>query len=64
MCWSEFIQEHNPLDLVIAVYHAPMVLTREDARLAGPLAAIRKASAERIGSRPVAGQAANPASVQ
>jgi hypothetical protein len=33
---------------VIAVYHAPMVLTREDARLAGPLAAIRKATAERI----------------
>jgi mannan endo-1,4-beta-mannosidase len=54
MCWSEFIQEHNPFDLVIAVYHAPMVLTREDARLAGPLAAIRKATAERIGGAPEA----------
>jgi mannan endo-1,4-beta-mannosidase len=49
MCWSEFIQEHNPLELVNAVYHAPQVLTREDARLAAPLAAIRKATAERLG---------------
>jgi len=48
MCWSEFIQEHNPLELVNAVYHAPQVLTRDDARLAEPLAAIRKATAERL----------------
>jgi mannan endo-1,4-beta-mannosidase len=64
MCWSEFIQEHNPLDLVIAVYHAPMVLTREDARLGGPLAAIRKATAERIASAPTAAPAAIPAPAQ
>jgi mannan endo-1,4-beta-mannosidase len=63
MCWSEFIQEHNPLDLVIAVYHAPLVLTREDARLAGPLAAIRRATAERIASAPTAAPAAIPAPV-
>jgi mannan endo-1,4-beta-mannosidase len=63
MCWSEFIQEHNPLDLVIAVYHAPQVLTREDARLAGPLAAIRRATAERIASAPTAAPAAIPAPV-
>ena len=44
MCWSEFIQGHNSLELVNAVYHAPQVLTRDDPRLAGPLAAIRKAS--------------------
>ena len=61
MCWSEFIQEHNPLDLVIAVYHAPMVLTREDARLAGPLAAIRKATAERIGDTSEAAPGGSPA---
>jgi mannan endo-1,4-beta-mannosidase len=61
MCWSEFIQFHNPLDLVIAVYHAPMVLTREDARLAGPLAAIRMATAERISGGPEATPAAIPA---
>jgi mannan endo-1,4-beta-mannosidase len=54
MCWSEFIQEHNPVDLVNAVYHAPMVLTRDDARLAGPLAAIRKATAERLRNTPEA----------
>ena len=61
MCWSEFIQEHNPLDLVIAVYHAPQVLTREDARLAGPLAAIRKATAERTAGAPEAAPGGIPA---
>jgi mannan endo-1,4-beta-mannosidase len=61
MCWSEFIQEHNPLDLVIAVYHAPQVLTREDVRLAGPLAAIRKATAERIGGTSEAAPGGSPA---
>ena len=54
MCWSEFIQEHNPLELVTAVYNAPQVLTRGDARLAGPLAAIRKATADRLGAAPEA----------
>jgi mannan endo-1,4-beta-mannosidase len=42
MAWSEFIQIHNPPELVNAVYHAPQVLTRDDPRLAVPLAAIRK----------------------
>jgi hypothetical protein len=41
-----------------------MVLTREDARLAGPLAAIRKATAERIASEPTAAPAAIPAPAQ
>ncbi|HEY1254054.1 MAG TPA: glycosyl hydrolase [Terracidiphilus sp.] len=50
MCWSEFIQEHNPVDLVNAVYHDPQVLTRDDPRLAAPMAAIRKATAERAAS--------------
>ncbi len=62
MCWSEFIQDHNPLDLVNAVYHAPQVLTREDARLAAPLAAIRKATADQIDVAPGAAPAATPAS--
>lgn len=62
MDWSEFIQEHNPLDLVNAVYHAPQVLTRDDARLAAPLAAIRKATADRLAIAPEAGPAA-PAAV-
>ncbi|MGA3343759.1 MAG: glycosyl hydrolase [Terracidiphilus sp.] len=54
MCWSEFIQKGNPLDLVNAVYHAPQVLTRDDVRQAAPLAAIRKATAERISVAPEA----------
>ncbi len=61
MCWSEYIQEHNPLDLVNAVYHAPQVLTRDDARLAAPLAAIRKATADRIGAASEAFPGAIPA---
>jgi mannan endo-1,4-beta-mannosidase len=61
MAWSEYIQTENPLDLVNAVYHAPQVLTREDARLAGPLAAIRKATAERAAVAPEAGPASRTA---
>ena len=64
MVWSEFIQEHNPLDLVNAVYHDPQVLTREDPRLAGPLAAIRKGTAERQSGAPQAAPAASPVPVQ
>ena len=48
MCWSEIIQRGNPLDKVIAVYHAPRMINRDDPRLAVPLAAIRKATADRI----------------
>ncbi len=67
MCWSEWIQKGNPLDLVNAVYHAPQVLTRDDTRLAAPLAAIRKATADRLGVAPQAAPAAlgaNPAPSQ
>jgi mannan endo-1,4-beta-mannosidase len=64
MDWSEIIQRGNPLELVNAVYHAPQVLTRDDPRLAGPLAAIRKATAERLGAAPEAAPAANPAPAQ
>jgi len=64
MCWSEYIQEHNPLDLVNAVYHDPQVLTRDDPRLAGPLAAIRKGTADRQSAAPQAAPAASLAPVQ
>jgi mannan endo-1,4-beta-mannosidase len=57
MCWSEFIQEHNSLDLVNAIYHDPQVLTRDDPRLALPLAAIRKATEDRLVAAPGAGSA-------
>jgi len=61
MAWSEFIQTGNPLDLVNAVYHAPQILTREDARLAAPLAAIRKATTESLGAAPEAASGVTPA---
>jgi len=49
MDWSEWIHSANPLELAKAVYHDPRVLTRDDPRLAGPMEAIRKATAERTG---------------
>jgi mannan endo-1,4-beta-mannosidase len=61
MDWSEFIQLHNPPELVNAVYHAPQVLTRDDPRLAAPLAAIRKTTVERVAATPLG---ATPAMVQ
>lgn len=54
MDWSEFIQQANPLSLVKSVYDDPRVLTRDDARLAGPMAAIRAATEERTGGAPEA----------
>ncbi|MGD0832195.1 MAG: glycosyl hydrolase [Terracidiphilus sp.] len=61
MVWSEYIQMHNQLDLVNSVYHAAQVLTRDDPRLAGPLTAIRKATADR---QIIAAPAAVPALTQ
>jgi hypothetical protein len=45
MDWSEFIQDANTVAQAKALYSAPRVLTRDDPRLAGPMAAIRKATA-------------------
>jgi len=52
MAWSEFIQMGNPLDMANAAYHGPRSLNRDDPRLAGPMEAIRKATAERTGGAP------------
>jgi mannan endo-1,4-beta-mannosidase len=49
MVWSEFIQKANPEELSNAVYHLPQALNRDDARLAGPMEAIRKATAASLG---------------
>jgi mannan endo-1,4-beta-mannosidase len=48
MCWSDIVERGNPLDALRATYTAPDVLTRDDPRLSGPMAAIRKASAEPV----------------
>jgi mannan endo-1,4-beta-mannosidase len=64
MGWSEFIQQHNPLELVKSVYNDPQVLTREDPRLAAPLAAIRKATAEHMAAAPEPAPAAPSAPQQ
>jgi mannan endo-1,4-beta-mannosidase len=47
MTWSEFIHSGNTLEQANAIYHSPRVLNRDDPRLAGPMEAIRKATAER-----------------
>jgi mannan endo-1,4-beta-mannosidase len=46
MSWSEIVELANPVEALRATYTAPNVLTRDDPRLAEPMAAIRKASAE------------------
>ncbi len=47
MCWSEWIHSNNTLEAANAIYHSPRVLNRDDPRLAGPMEAIRKATAKR-----------------
>ena len=49
MTWSEFIHSGNTLDQAIALYHSPRALNRDDPRLAGPMEAMRKATAVRTG---------------
>ncbi|MGB8261738.1 MAG: glycosyl hydrolase [Terracidiphilus sp.] len=44
MEWSEWIHSANTVDQANAVFHAPQAINRDDARLAGPMAAIRKAT--------------------
>ena len=46
MTWSEFIEMNNPLELVRAVYGAPHTASRDDARVATAMAAIRKSARE------------------
>ncbi|HEY1159335.1 MAG TPA: glycosyl hydrolase [Terracidiphilus sp.] len=52
MTWSEFVQMGNTLDQANAVFHYPRALNRDDPRLAGPMAAIRKATADRTAGKP------------
>jgi mannan endo-1,4-beta-mannosidase len=60
MTWSEFIQRGNTLDQANAVFHSPRALNRDDPRLAGPMAAIRKATADRTADRTGANPDADP----
>jgi len=54
MCWSEIVRSGNSLNKVIAVYHAPRMVNRDDPRLAGPMAAIRKFTTDHLGVVPFA----------
>jgi mannan endo-1,4-beta-mannosidase len=54
MDWSGMLDASNSLDSINAVYHLPRMLNRDDPRLAAPMEAIRKATAERTGGAPAA----------
>ena len=47
MTWSEWIRSANTPEAANAIYHMPHALNRDDPRLAGPMEAIRKATAAR-----------------
>jgi len=44
MIWSEWVEDASPLEAVRALFDAPTTLNRDDPRMSGPMAAIRKAS--------------------
>jgi len=46
MVWSEFVERGNDLEALRSTYAAPGTLSRDDPRVAGPMAAIRKAAGE------------------
>jgi len=47
MAWSGMLKSANTAEKVNATYHAPRALNRDDARLAGPMEALRKATTTR-----------------
>jgi mannan endo-1,4-beta-mannosidase len=56
MVWSDILEFANPLDKLLAVYNFPNSLSRDDARVFGPLAAIRKTT-ETASFEPVSAEA-------
>jgi hypothetical protein len=52
MAWSGLIAKSNSVDLIKSVYNAPQVLGRDDPRLAAPMEALRKTTAERTSGMP------------
>jgi mannan endo-1,4-beta-mannosidase len=54
MEWSEWIHSANKVEKANEVFHAPQAINRDDPRLAAPMAAIRKATADRTGDKPEA----------
>ncbi len=59
MVWSNLVDFSNSVASLNAIYHAPHLLTRDNPRIAEPMAEIRKATAERTGSQP-GGQLVTP----
>ena len=51
MTWSGLLLASSSLDQVKAVYESPRALNRDDPRMAGPMDAIRKATADRTAGK-------------
>jgi len=51
MTWAGSLLPSNSLDQVKAVYESPRALNRDDPRMAGPMEAIRKATADRTSGK-------------
>ena len=52
MAWSGMLDTANTIDRLKSVYHATTVFNRDDPRLAGPMQAIRDATAKQSGGAP------------
>jgi mannan endo-1,4-beta-mannosidase len=52
MSWSELVRASNSDEQLHAAYHSAQALNRDDARLAGPMEAIRKATEAQIAGTP------------
>jgi mannan endo-1,4-beta-mannosidase len=52
MTWSGLLEGGSTLDRINEVYRAAQTLNRDDPRLAGPMEAIRKGTADRLGGNP------------
>jgi mannan endo-1,4-beta-mannosidase len=52
MVWSEIVQRGNDPAALKAIYTSPRALNRDDPRIAGPMSAIRKDTADRLALKP------------
>jgi mannan endo-1,4-beta-mannosidase len=52
MAWSGMLNTANTVDRLNTVYHAPIVINRDDPRLSAPMQAIRDATAKLTGDAP------------
>jgi mannan endo-1,4-beta-mannosidase len=64
MSWSELVRASNSPAQLHAAYDSPRAINRDDPRLAGPMAAIRKATADRNAAVPEANPVSSDATAE